>query len=253
MTSFAVDLNCDLGEGVGDEPAILPFISSASVACGQHAGDPSMMRETVEAARAAGVAVGAHPGFADRENFGRRVLPLGARAIRDLVTAQVGALEALARAAGVRLQHVKAHGALYHVTSDDEAAADALCAAVAGVRRDLILVGFPGTRLERVARARGLRFAAEGFVDRGYGDDGRLLPRGAPGALLSGDDAAIGARAVAMVRAQAVQTASGRSLPLPVHTLCLHGDTPGAAARARAVRAALDAAGVAVRPLASLL
>ena len=248
-----IDINCDLGEGVGDDAAVMPFITSANVACGAHAGDPTTMRATIAAAARAGVAVGAHPGFADRAGFGRHAQPLGAQEIFDLVVAQVGALAALARTVGVRLAHVKPHGALYHVAGARPEIADAVARAIHAVRADLILVGPPASALTTAAAAHGLRFAGEIFADRGYGDDGRLLARDRPGALLALTPEALGAHAVAMVTSRSVFTHTGHSIPQTGATLCLHGDDPAVLPRARALRAALQAAAVAVQPLSSWL
>jgi UPF0271 protein len=248
-----VDLNCDLGEECGDDAAILPHVTSASVACAQHAGSPSSMRATVNAAAAAGVAVGAHPSFPDRQNFGRQDMQLPADAIHDLVLYQIGALEVFCRQAGVRLQHVKPHGALYHVGARRPEAAEAIARAVHAAGRDLILVGPPGSALAAAAAAAGLRFAGELFADRQYGEDGLLLPRSDPRALIALDHAAAAARAVQMIRSGQVVTASNTMLPQTGHTICLHGDTPDAAARAQAVRAALEAAGIRVAPLGAWL
>jgi UPF0271 protein len=249
---IAVDLSCDLGEGVGDDAAILPALSSANVACGLHAGDPSVMRRTVEEAARLGVAVGAHPGFADREHFGRLEQPLSPEEIYDLCAYQLGALSAFTRRAGVPLAHVKAHGALYHLA----AARPEIAAALATAARELagapVLVGPPASALEAAARDCGLPFAAEGFADRGYGPDGRLLPRSHPEALIAGDDNAVAVRAVEMVRTQRIPVPGG-SLAVPIHTLCLHGDDPRAAGRAHAIRAALAAAGIRVAAPASWL
>jgi UPF0271 protein len=250
---IAVDLTCDLGEGAGHDEALMPFVTSASVACGLHAGDPSTMRRTLALARRHGVAAGAHPGFADREGFGRAARALPPEEIYDLALYQLGALDALARRAGVRLQHVKPHGALYHAGAARADVADALAAAARDFRRDLVLVGFPGSEMERAAGRLALRFAAEAFVDRGYGDDGLLLPRGHPAALVEAGPEDVAARAVEMVRRQEVITHGGRRVAMPAQTLCLHGDDPRAPERARAVRRALEAAGVRVAPLGAWL
>jgi UPF0271 protein len=249
----SVDLNCDLGEGQGDDDAILPHITSANVACGLHAGGPSVMRHTVDEAARLGVAVGAHPGFADRARFGRVELDLPPAEIYDLVAYQIGALAVFARRAGVPLVHVKPHGALYHLAARRADIADAVVTATRESAGAVIFVGAPASEMEAAARRQGLPFAAEGFADRVYAEDGRLLPRSDPRALVADDDAAVAARAVAMVRTQRVPTAAGASLALPTQTLCLHGDHPGAAARARALRAALEAAGITVAALGKWL
>ena len=250
-TARTIDLNCDLGEGLGDDAAVLAFVTSANIACGAHAGDPVTMRRTVAAAVAAGVAIGAHPGFSDREHFGRQALDLPADEVFDLVLAQIGALAFTARPFGVRLGHVKPHGALYHVAGARPEIADAVVRAICAARGDLVLVGPPGSALADRAAAHGLRFAGEIFADRNYGDDGRLLPRSHPAALVALDLAAAAARAVAMVRDGAVTSLSGQLLPQLGQTLCLHGDDPQVIARARGLRAALAAAGIRVAPLAA--
>ena len=248
-----VDLNCDLGEGAGDEAAVLPFVSSANVACGIHAGNPTVMRETVVAAARAGVAVGAHPGFADREGFGRRPVELPPQEVYDLVLYQVAALAFFAGQAGVRLQHVKPHGALYHAAAARPEIAQAVARATRDARDDLILIGPPDSALSASAAEQHLRFAVEIFADRQYGEDGRLVPRGQPAAVLDLGDGAVAARAVAMVRERKIWTAQGNVLPQAGHTICLHGDHAGAGSRAGAIRAALEAAGIRVAPLGGWL
>jgi 5-oxoprolinase (ATP-hydrolysing) subunit A len=250
---ITVDLNCDLAEGAAEDAEVLRYVTSANVACGLHAGSPTLMRETVAAAARAQVAVGAHPGYDDRAHFGRRPLPLSPEQVFDLVAYQVGALAAFAWQAGVRLQHVKAHGALYHVAAAQPEIAGAVVRAVRAARADLILVGPPDSALSASAQTEGLRFAVEVFADRQYGEDGRLLPRGQPGAVIELPDEEVAARAVAMVQEQKVWTAQGAGVPQVGHTICLHGDHPGAAARARAIRQALEAAGIAVAPLGGWL
>jgi UPF0271 protein len=245
-----IDINCDLGEGIGDDAVVLPFVSSANIACGAHAGDATTMRRTVVAALAHQVAIGAHPGFDDRANFGRRPLELPPEQIFDLVLAQVGALSAVASAYGARLAHVKPHGALYHLAAARPEIADAVVRAVQTLREDLIVVGPPGSALADSADEYDLRFAGEIFADRHYGEDGRLLPRSAPGALVTLDPHATAARAAVMVHAGVVFTASGTTLPQVGQTICLHGDDPEVGLRARALREALAAARVIVAPLA---
>jgi UPF0271 protein len=249
----SIDLNCDVGEGQGNDEAIMPFVTSANVACGLHAGGPSVMRQTVETAARLGVAVGAHPGFADREGFGRAEQALSPTEIYDLVAYQLGALEAFTRRSRIKMQHVKAHGALYHLAGRNPEVAEALASAARETAGRPVMVGAAGTPLEEASRQRGLRFAAEGFADRGYQPGGALVPRGQPGALLDADDALVASRALRFAREGKVPTVSGAELTLLVHTLCLHGDDPRAPARARAIREALLAAGMKVRPLAAWL
>jgi UPF0271 protein len=253
MSPFRVDLNADVGESfgtyvLGQDPALMPSITSANVACGFHAGDPSVMRETVGLAARHGVAVGAHPGFPDLSGFGRRPMTLSAREVEDIVAYQVGALAGIAAACGLRLQHVKAHGALYNMAASDRQLADAIARALVAVDRSLVMVGLSGSALIAAGRDAGLATASEVFADRAYRADGTLVPRHLPGAVL-GEEATVTARAVRMVRERAVTAEDGAIVALDVDTICVHGDTPGAAALARGVRAALEQAGVVVKAM----
>jgi UPF0271 protein len=206
------------------------------------------MKATVELAREHGVAVGAHPGFPDPEGFGRRELQFSPADVEDFVTFQVGALAAIAAALGVRLQHVKPHGALFNMAVRDAALADAIARAAAVIDRTLILFGLPGSEIVAAGTRAGLRTAGEGFADRAYQSDGTLVPRQHPGAVIH-DRGAVVERAVRMVRDQVVEAVDGRIVPLVVDTICVHGDTPGAADLASALRASLIAAGVEVKPI----
>ena len=252
-----IDLNSDMGESfgrweLGADEALLDLVSSANVACGFHAGDPRTMRRTVELARERGVAVGAHPGFPDLAGFGRREIAASPDEVATDILYQIGALAAFCRAAGVPLRHVKPHGALYNRIAGDERLAAAAVEGVARYGGGVILVGLPGSAVERAARAAGVPFAREAFADRAYLPDGTLAPRGLPGAVIH-DPAAVAARAVRMVTAGRAETIDGGEIELAADTLCIHGDTPGAPALARAVRAALEGAGVTIRPLAAVL
>ncbi|HET7291114.1 MAG TPA: 5-oxoprolinase subunit PxpA [Vicinamibacteria bacterium] len=244
-----IDLNADVGEGKGDDEALLPLVTSASVACGFHAGDPEFMARTVAAAARAGVAVGAHPSFPDREGFGRRPMRRPPEAVFADVLYQIGALQAVCRARGVRLVHVKPHGALYNQAAADPELARAIACAVRAADPGLVLVGLASSRAMReAAEASGLRYAAEAFADRRYEPDGTLVPRGAPTALVAAPaDAA--AQAVGIATRREVVAADGSTIRLSADTLCLHGDTPGATDIAHAVRRALEAAGVTVTAL----
>jgi UPF0271 protein len=226
----------------------MPHLTSANVACGFHAGDPGVMRTTVVLARGHGVAVGAHPGFPDLEGFGRRELQVSPRDVEDFVVYQVGALAAIAAAQGVRLQHVKPHGALFNMAVRDAALADAIARAAAVIDRALILFGLPGSELLAAGERAGLRTAREGFADRAYQPDGTLVPRTQPGAVIH-DPEAVVQRAVRMVREHAVEAIDGRRVPLVIDTLCVHGDTPGAAELAARIRRALEDAGVEVKAI----
>jgi UPF0271 protein len=253
--TLRVDLNADLGESfgawaLGDDEGLLACVSSANVACGFHAGDPSVIDRTVALAARAGVAVGAHPGYPDLRGFGRREMAVVPAEVEADVLYQAGALAAFARSHGTRLTHVKPHGALYNQAARDERLARAVARGVARLGRNLTLVGLAGSSaLRAAARDEGLRFAAEAFVDRAYDAQGRLLPRSQPGALIA-DPAEAAARAVRLARDGVVVSAEGAPLEVSAETLCLHGDSPRALALARAVREALEAAGVRVEALA---
>jgi len=252
-TAKRVDLNGDVGETVSGGPAgpdlaLIPHLTSANVACGFHAGDSGVMKATVEFAREHGVAVGAHPGFPDPEGFGRRELQFSPADVEDFVAYQVGSLAAIAAALGVRLQHVKPHGALFNMAVRDASLADALARAAAVIDRTLILFGLPGSEIVSAGTRAGLRTAGEGFADRAYQPDGTLVPRQQHGAVIH-DRGAVVARAVRMVRDQVVEAVDGRLVPLVVDTICVHGDTPGAAYLASGLRAALTEAGVEVKAI----
>lgn len=243
-----IDLNADVGEAIGQDPALMPHITSANVACGVHAGDPAVMRETVILARRHGVAVGAHPSFPDREGFGRRALQLPPRQIEDLVVSQIEALAAIASAEGMRLQHVKPHGALFNVAVRDRSVADAIARATASVDPALILFGLPASELIAAGRAAGLQTASEAFADRAYRPDGTLVPRTQPGAVI--DDAAqVLTRVAAMARDRAVIAIDGTRVPITLDTICVHGDTPGAADLAARIRSTLAASGIDVKSI----
>jgi len=250
-----IDLNSDLGESfgpwtMGDDGAMLDIVTSANVACGFHAGDPDHMRATVERAKARGVAIGAHPGFCDLQGFGRRpVQGLAAREIENLVAYQIGALQAVASFAGHRVTHVKAHGALSNMACVDDTMAGALAAAIKAVDPDLVFVVIPLTALERAGEKANLKLAREIYADRAYEDDGTLVSRKKPGAVLH-DPATVADRVLAMVEARAIVSVTGKKLSLGIDTVCIHGDSPGAVAMAKAVRRRLDEAGVAIRPFA---
>lgn len=248
-----IDLNSDLGEAFGPWPMgqdaqLMPIISSANVACGFHAGDPGTMRATVRLARAHGVAVGVHPGLPDLVGFGRREMQVRPQEVEDLVLYQIGALAAVARSEGVRLQHVKAHGALYNMACRDEALAEAIARAVVAFDPTLVLFGLPGSALLQAGLDAGLPVAAEAFADRAYLPDGSLAPRSQPGSVIHDLDSVVD-RAVTMVTEQTVVATDGASIRFEADTLCLHGDTPGAATLAAAIRRGLEDAGVTIASL----
>jgi len=241
-----LDLNADVGEGDPEtDAALLELVSSANIACGAHAGDAQTMRATVASAVRHGVAVGAHPGFNDREGFGRRPQHLTADEIRELLQPQLAALDAIARAGGTMLHHVKPHGALYNQAETDGALAAAIVAAVRAFDPTLRLLGRAGSEMEQVARATGHPFTAEAFADRGYRSDGTLLPRSEPGALLT-DPEEVARQVRRLVTDGEVFASDGSRVAVSFGTLCVHGDTPGAARLALRIRQELAALGVSI-------
>lgn len=243
-----VDLNADMGEEAGDDAALLRIVTSANVACGAHAGSPEVMAEVMRQAVAAGVGLGAHPGFADRAHFGRRRIDLGPAALAGLVRDQVAAAAGAAAAAGGRLRHLKLHGALANMAAEDAGLARICYRAALEVQDDLVVMVLAATAQARAAEALGAGIAREIFADRAYEDDATLVDRGRPGAVIH-DPARAAARVVAMVREGAIIAESGKRIPSRIDTVCLHGDTPEAVDIARAVRSALEGAGVRVARL----
>jgi UPF0271 protein len=242
---ISVDLNADVGEGCGQDAALMPLISSANIACGLHAGDEDSMRAAVQLARDHGVAIGAHPSFPDREHFGRREMQLSPADLHDCIVAQLRSLAAVAAAAGARLRHAKPHGALYNMAARDERLADIVVGALRSVDPSLTVFGLAGSALLKAASRMGLRSLGEAFADRAYRPDGSLVPRDEPGSVLH-DESAVAARAVAIVRERGVLAIDGTRISLDAETICVHGDTPGAAVLASRIRDALAAAGIRV-------
>jgi 5-oxoprolinase (ATP-hydrolysing) subunit A len=241
-----LDLNADVGEGdPGADKALLQLVTSANVACGLHAGDAHTMRATVVLAVNQGVAVGAHPGYDDRENFGRRPMQLAEAGIKDLLFNQLGALDAIARSEGAILRHVKPHGALYNQAETDGTLADAIIVAVRAFDPKLRLIGRAGSALADAAAAVGHPFTPEAFADRRYRADGSLLPRSQTGAVLT-DPEEVARQVLSLVTRGEVVASDGSHLPIAFETLCLHGDTPGSAALAARIRLELSALGVGV-------
>ncbi|MBO0732849.1 MAG: 5-oxoprolinase subunit PxpA [Methylocapsa sp.] len=250
----SVDLNCDCGEGfgayrMGDDAAMLDIVTSVNVACGFHAGDPEIMAKTFAAAKAKGIAIGAHPGFSDLWGFGRRRLPHTAGEIERLIAYQIGAAGALAAYAGARLAHVKIHGALSNIAAEEESIAQTVARAIKTVGKDLAFLVPAATKLEQAGLAQGLSVAREIYADRAYTDAGLLMARSLPGAVLH-DAGEAATRAVSMISEGAIIAASGKRLRTRIDSICVHGDTPGAVAMARAVRAKLEEAGIAITPFA---
>jgi 5-oxoprolinase (ATP-hydrolysing) subunit A len=252
----AIDLNCDLGEIAGDDAraldeAVIPLISSANIACGFHAGDPHIMRCTVELAAKHGVGIGAHPGLADREGFGRRPIPITPAKLYDDFLDQIGALSVFARAAGQRLQHVKMHGALVEMARADNALARAMCEATRDFDKTLIWLAPTGVAAE-IAGEMGLKVAREFYADRAYHARGSLVSRAAPGAVIE-DLEEIEDRLAQLLKAGTVTTIEGQQIPAEFDSICVHGDTPHALEIVRLVRDACTKQNVAIRPLAIIL
>jgi len=235
-----IDLNCDMGESygawkMGDDAGIMPLISSANIACGFHGGDPATIRQTVRLALDHGVAIGAHPSLPDLMGFGRRAMKISPQELYDLVVYQAGALDAFARAAGSRLHHIKCHGALYNMAANDEGLSEAMVRAAKDLGAMLYVLS--KSKNYDIAKCLGVPVCGEVFADRGYSDDGTLAPRDKPGGMVEDPDQAV-AQALAMVEEGYVTSLSGKRVPVAADTLCLHGDQPGAAAFARALRKA---------------
>ena len=248
-----IDMNSDLGESfgaysIGHDAGLMQAITSANVAAGFHAGDPSVLRETIRLAKTSGVAVGAHPGFPDLVGFGRRELNVTPREAEDMVLYQVAAVAGVAAAEGVKVQHVKPHGALFNMAVRNAELSAAIARAVAAFDRHLILFGLPGSEILNAGRAAGLRVAAEVFADRAYEPDGSLASRRKAGSVIHDPDAVV-ARAVRMVKERTVVATDGSAVALEADTICVHGDTPGSDALAARIRAGLEAAGVTVKAI----
>jgi UPF0271 protein len=245
----SIDLNCDLGEGAGLDEALMPLITSANIACGAHAGDAESMRATVRLALRHGVVIGAHPGFADRQHFGRRELTLTSREIVTLVQRQVETLRVIAKQEGASVAYVKPHGALYNLAARDPMVAEAITEAVAGVDAGLWLYGLAGSVLLNAGRARGVRVAAEVFADRTYQADGSLTVRNRPDALLTNEADAI-THVLRMVRDGRVRTTDGADIEIVADTVCLHGDNAKAPSFAVGLRSSLIHSGIRLEALA---
>lgn len=246
-----LDLNCDMGESygawkMGNDEAVLGYVSSANIACGFHGGDPSTLRKTVAAAIKQGVALGAHPSFQDLAGFGRRNMHISPQEAYDITVYQVGAAAGVARSQGGRLHHVKAHGALYNMAAKDARLARAIAQAVRDIDGDLILYGLAGSAMIQEAHAVGLRVAQEVFGDRSYQPDGTLTPRSQPDAMITDASKSV-EQVLRMVQEKIVIATDGTRVPVQPDTLCIHGDQPDALVFAQAIRKALQDAGIAVR------
>ncbi len=248
-----IDLNCDMGEGfgpwpMGDDEAMLDIVSSANIACGFHAGDPSIMFRTAEIAKRKGVAIGAHPGFNDLHGFGRRIIKGDSPAeIERMMAYQIGAMQAVASLAGHKVTYVKVHGALNNMANEDEDLALAIARGIKGVDASLVNVCMPGLLMEKASDKIGVRAVREIFADRTYEGNGTLTSRKKPGSVLHDADAAA-ERVLRMLQDKAVITTSGKRIPVEIDTICVHGDEPTAVAMARTVRQKLEANGVVIAP-----
>jgi UPF0271 protein len=252
-----IDLNADMGEGfgpwpMGNDEALLDLISSANVACGFHAGDPLIMQRAAERSKSRGVDLGAHVGFPDRQGFGRRVMQIDTAELAVMVTYQLGALDGIARAVGHRVTHMSFHGALGNMAAADANLATPLVRAVAAFDRNLLIVSSTSRAIEGAAAACGIRVATTFLADRAYDDDGLLVHRSKPGAVIH-DAARVIERVERLLREGIVVTASGKSLAMPVKSILLHGDTPGAVKLARKIRGSIEAAGGEIVPVSRLV
>ena len=240
-----IDINSDLGESfgaytMGNDAEVLRYVTSANIACGFHASDPLTMQKAVRLAKEAGAKIGAHPGYPDLVGFGRRELKVSPAELKAMVIYQVGALQAVCKAEGTKLHHVKPHGAMYNMAAKDEKLADAIAEAVAAVDGSLTLVGLSGSCLKAAAEKHGLAFAAEVFADRAYEDDGSLVSRTKPGAMIEDEDLAI-RRMLHLLETGTIESSNGKEIRLEADTICVHGDSPKAVLFAKKLREALDA------------
>lgn len=244
-----IDLNCDMGESygawkMGDDAGVMPFISSANIACGFHGGDPATIRKTVRLAVDHGVAIGAHPSLPDIQGFGRRPMKISPQDMYDLVVYQAGAVEAFARAAGSRLHHIKCHGALYNMAAVDEGLSEAMARAAKDLG-GVMLYALSNSLMMKVVKRQGIPVAGEVFGDRGYSDDGTLAPRDKPGGMIEDAQQSV-KQVLGMVEGGYVTSLSGKRVPVAADTLCLHGDQPGAVAFAREIRRVFAEKGIGV-------
>ncbi|HCS66882.1 MAG TPA: LamB/YcsF family protein [Oribacterium sp.] len=254
---YSVDLNSDLGESfgrytIGADDKVIPLITSANVACGFHASDPVVMEKTIRMAREAGTQVGAHPGYPDLMGFGRRNMNVSPAEAKAYTLYQIGALDAFCKAQGLKLQHVKPHGAFYNMAAKDYKLAKGICEAIASYDSNLILMALSGSEMIRAAEDCGLRAASEVFADRAYEEDGSLVSRTKEGAMITDENEAI-ARVIRMIKEQKVTSITGKDIPLKADSVCVHGDGAKALAFVEKIREALTKEGIAIRPLAEAL
>ena len=245
---LTIDLNCDMGEGIGNDDTIMPFISSANIACGYHAGDEDTMRKTVESAIKHNVAIGAHPSFFDKEKFGRTEMNLPADEIYDLVLLQLRTIDKIIKDKQGKLHHVKPHGALYNMSAKNSRIAQAIAQAVKDFHEDLILFGLSGSISVSVAHELGLKAASEVFADRTYQDDGSLTPRSQAGALIEVEENLL-RQLLQMIKAKTVTTVTGKTIPIVADTICIHGDGEHAVQFAKTINEKLKSTGIEIRSL----
>lgn len=250
---YSVDLNCDLGESFGSykcgmDEEVIPFISSANIACGFHASDPVVMSKTAELARVNHVCAGAHPGYPDLQGFGRRNLSASPLEVKAMVQYQIGALKAFCTAKGIGLHHVKPHGAMYNMAGKDKSLARAICEAIKEVDPELILLGLSGSEMLKAAEEMGLKSAGEVFADRAYEEDGSLVARGKSGAMITDEEEAV-KRVIKMIKTGKVTAITGREISVKADSICVHGDGPKALAFVKKIGCALDAEGIKIAPL----
>ena len=248
---YKVDLNCDLGEGAGLDSEIIPLISSANIACGYHAGDAEIMRKTIELCKSSNVMAGAHPGYPDKENFGRTNMPVTPQEMYDFITTQLKELDDIAKNQGVRLQHIKPHGAMYNMAAKSEELSDAICDAVSDFDSSLILLALSGSQMIKSAKKKGLKYASEVFADRAYEADGTLRARRLEGAMIEDEAQAI-SRVIKMIKENKVTAYSGEEVELEAHSVCVHGDGAKALDFVRALNKAFEENQIEVVPLSKL-
>ena len=254
---YCVDLNCDLGESfgaykIGKDEEIIPLISSANVACGAHAGDPDVMAKTAELCKNNGISMGAHPGFFDLMGFGRRNLAVSPSEAKNLMIYQVGALDAFAKSMGIKLCHVKPHGALYNMAAKDKALAKAIAEGIYAYDKSLVLLGLSGSEMLNAAKEIGLPCAAEVFADRAYEDDGSLVARSKPGAMIKDEDEAV-SRVIRMIKEHKVTSISGKDIDIEPASVCVHGDSEKALLFVKKIRSALAGEGIEIKPLSEII
>ena len=254
---YKIDLNSDLGESfgaykIGMDDAVIPLISSANVACGFHAGDPLVMDKTVALCKSTDTAIGAHPGYPDLVGFGRRNLAASPAEVKAMVTYQIGALDAFCKSAGIKMQHVKPHGAMYNMAAKDEALAKAICEAIYAYDKDLILMGLAGSQMLVQAKSMGLKCAAEVFADRAYEEDGTLVARSKPGAMIHDEEEAV-SRVIRMIKEGKVTAITGKDVDITADSVCVHGDGPKALAFVGKLRDAFAANGIEIVPLTEIV